>query len=1150
MPQEGAIPGPVAGRYVLIERVGKGSMSTVYRAHDRLRDQRVVAVKLLNSEHGDELRQELFSREVRALSCVNHPHIVEVLDSGWSEIHQCSYLVLEYLPRTLVHLIEEHRHDPDHSWCWPLMRDMASALAHAHSEGIVHRDVKPSNVLLAADGSAHLADFGISWLRYELSQHGITVSSFWSIGYAAPEQRSAQQADERSDIYSLGCVFYHMFSRREPPRDGLTSELVRGLSGVPKQVLRVLERMLATDPAHRTQKMTEVCRQLEITRNLELLPEVFLKVTDQARRDLYTLGLTENTLMETACQYLLEEELGGDNPHEVRCMLEREGAIRLYTETLRLICKQDQTLLLLAVAAVHAPYQAQFAQQKEQASPVRYLWQVIGEQETRQIPPSQYAELKHTLTQLVARLSQQASQHLSERKKIRERRDFLATWSNVLAYLREQLDAVPQLRYTSRTYDAETVAFVLAQPVPDDLNWPPNAPIIALNPEQANQVYFVGHVMSSSGKTIEVSRDAGDVTRALDPPETLPPRGIITVFQQEATVALERLERALDLLLWGGTANPRMPEVLRDLAQAAFLPIDERLHFFQPELGVDQQQAVRQALSTQDLFLLQGPPGTGKTTTLAEIVLQILRKTPNARILITSQSNVAVNHLITRIAELPADQPIEIVRVGRAEKIGHGAQAWIVDQRLADWREQILAKTETVLQVLQERVTARRQAHRAQRSEASEDTLLLSQQWLKELDPRIQSLNQQAQSKQEAEEQDLWETLDLIRQTLPEEARPSQADTLAEEHRRLTAQVTRLLSPQFPGCQEEDLVALVKQWRRIFGRDFTFARPILERASVLASTCQMTGGYYLKEQQFDWVIIDEAGRATTAELLVPLVRARKAILVGDERQLPPMLDEALNEQVLSRLGTNREELTQSLFASLVAQAREENLPSVQMLATQFRMHPAIGKMVSTVFYQGQLTHQVSLGDRAHHLPWLERPVAWLTTSRLPEAKETRRAKSYYNRVEIQAISTLLHRMERTYLESEQHRTVAVITPYNAQIVELQAEILPGSSFWRALTIDISTIDAIQGMDRDIVIYSTVRSNPEGQIGFLRDRRRLNVALSRARQALLLVGDIMTLERGRAGALGNPYQELIRYLRSHPEECWIAPLSEKDLVPHG
>ena len=113
------------------------------------------------------------------------------------------------------------------------------------------------------------------------------------------------------------------------------------------------------------------------------------------------------------------------------------------------------------------------------------------------------------------------------------------------------------------------------------------------------------------------------------------------------------------------------------------------------------------------------------------------------------------------------------------------------------------------------------------------------------------------------------EMLSLIRDTLPEDARGEALPALAQEAQRLSLIVANLLSPGSSDSHEQALLRLVTNWRKIFGKQEDFARPILERASILAATCLISGGYYLREQQFDWAIIDEAGRATAPELLVP-----------------------------------------------------------------------------------------------------------------------------------------------------------------------------------------------------------------------------------------------------------------------------------------
>ena len=112
--------------------------------------------------------------------------------------------------------------------------------------------------------------------------------------------------------------------------------------------------------------------------------------------------------------------------------------------------------------------------------------------------------------------------------------------------------------------------------------------------------------------------------------------------------------------------------------------------YFQDWLSEDQKAAVSKAVSSNELFLIQGPPGTGKTSVITEIVLQILKREPEARILLTSQSNVAVDHALTQIANAAGDFPPEMVRLGRSEKIGHGGESWTLSERARAWRQEVL----------------------------------------------------------------------------------------------------------------------------------------------------------------------------------------------------------------------------------------------------------------------------------------------------------------------------------------------------------------------------------------------------------------------------------------------------------------------------
>src|SRR2546423_5703281 len=206
----------IASRYELEQLVGKGGMSSVYRAHDRLLE-RTVAIKLLHEHYSrDEDYVERFRREARSAAKLSHPNIVTVIDRGEADGRQ--FIVFEYIDgQNLKQLLESKGRLPVRT-ALELAIEIGSALAFAHDSGLVHRDVKPQNVLLG-NGDVKVTDFGIARsgdVKQGLTQTGTVLGTS---DYIAPEQASGQPVSVLSDVYSLGVVLYELLAG-EPPYSG------------------------------------------------------------------------------------------------------------------------------------------------------------------------------------------------------------------------------------------------------------------------------------------------------------------------------------------------------------------------------------------------------------------------------------------------------------------------------------------------------------------------------------------------------------------------------------------------------------------------------------------------------------------------------------------------------------------------------------------------------------------------------------------------------------------------------------------------------------------------------------------------------------------------------------------------------------------
>lgn len=261
------------GRYALESLIGIGGMANVYKAQD-LRGERTVAVKVLRDEflQNAELVRR-FKNESKAISILNHPNIVKVFDVSVTD--KLNYIVMEYIEGITLKDYMNQRGGPL-TWKETLhfIEQVLDALDHAHSKGVVHRDVKPQNIMLMADGTLKMMDFGIARFSREQSV-SVSEKVIGSVHYISPEQASGDETTLTADIYSVGVMMYEMLSGRLPfESDDAMAVVVKQISDkapslreiapdVPEALAEIAEHAMAKNPANRYQSAQEMKDDLE-----------------------------------------------------------------------------------------------------------------------------------------------------------------------------------------------------------------------------------------------------------------------------------------------------------------------------------------------------------------------------------------------------------------------------------------------------------------------------------------------------------------------------------------------------------------------------------------------------------------------------------------------------------------------------------------------------------------------------------------------------------------------------------------------------------------------------------------------------------------------------------------------------------------------
>jgi superfamily I DNA and/or RNA helicase len=535
----------------------------------------------------------------------------------------------------------------------------------------------------------------------------------------------------------------------------------------------------------------------------------------------------------------------------------------------------------------------------------------------------------------------------------------------------------------------------------------------------------------------------------------IPKQGFLKDDFTVKDIILNRQNNALKDLKNG---NSTIENLLSKISKVKLLEpkqaLPEITEWLNVELDNNQQYAVRKvlALHSGEFLAIQGPPGTGKTTVITESILQILKQEPRARILITSQSNQAVDNVLERIVKFPDMRVARFVR-GKAN-----------EARISDVASKYTYESVINLE-------------------------------LKKIGETIEQTKAHFAHSPLGELQQKWQ-------------------------------------------------------KRIQGGDESLEETILKNINVIFGTLVGIASWKIfKKLQFDYVIVDEAGRATLPELAITLNRATKFVLIGDHKQLPPVFeDEIINEAKIK--GYSKEELRTTVFEELYEKLKEDRLEYSHFLNRNYRMHSSIANLISQMFYEEKIITKNAELDRqkAHRLSSLKHHVYWYSTEKFETRQENSAGTSWNNRTNAVEVKRLLSKINQEYQAQalDIRKTVGIISPYRSQSDLLKQIIKAKSEEWTHLEIEIATVDAFQGSDKDIVVFDTVRSNPSNRLGHITDVKRLNVALSRAKELLLIVGDANCAYQGKFDENNpNPYKQLLEIIRTKTDLYGFEKLTEHE-----
>lgn len=1102
--------GKILGKYEIIEKLGQDR----YKAQYANKEFELTQIKR------DE-NNESFSFTASKLNHLRHKNLstiqVEEDDGHFYLVKEC--FDFENLSETFMVDFDE---EPDYKHLFECYLQLCDGLQYIDKQGLYHGNINPSNILIDTSGKesyqVFLLDFGKSYYYKDFTQE------VGGLRFYAPEQMGLVDSTPsiKSDIYSFGLCMLKLLLDSFEDCKALESY------SSPKDLEAILQKVQKNEILLLVKK----CCHFEPESRISLsdLHKEILRLYDKAMpKNTYELKCKNNTTLK---MYAENNDLDVDKLDSIMKHIQKR--ITGYTAYIRQFEENKKSGELeskLEIAINDLVFICSAVKNTNS-----YLWvRQVRENEPIRIEKiaTEGLELRHNFVfttkgyyapkscaSNIATLKNELDYRFKlnkleiEQKKIDVKA--IASEERLLEAIKKDIDSKKKTHLAKLTEikrGADELIFTLTEPKDKQENeieskakesspkdskatqaveppFKPNEEVIIQEKYNINSLKqddsFKGLVKRYDAKSQQITiglnnkYDAPDKSKEQ---ELKTKEWAISYDYQVREILWSKQNSALEELKKG---NTQIPNLLRKINEPTELKENEQReidNYFNKNLDENQQEAVRKALSLEsecEILLIQGPPGTGKTTTITEIVKQYQRFHKHYKILITSQSNQAVDNVLEKIC-VSKDNPSgedKLFRIGNNEKkMSEIARQYtpekVLDKILKDNRERIKHNT-------------------------------------------ITDSNPMIESKLKKLQQGFLKTLETL------SSKMANADTTKTKGKR----------------DSETFRLFTKDIRLFFG-----------------TLLGISSWKSFRDVVFDVAIVDEAGRATLSELLVPCIKAKRIILVGDHKQLAPVVEDDVIEKLNtdSKKGSDefkadKKDVTTSLFERLFERI-ESKLDACEylynfrhILTYNYRAHTSICDLYSKAFYEGILQTKPEISaTKTHKLQAFKTNAVWLDTGKRNDKEDKQEGTGKINRCNASIIYHTLKSLKDQILESGKIKDIGIITPYQDQSKLLKGELKNIQEEYKKanISIDIGTVDSFQGSDRDMIIYDCVRSSKTqntdkvqkerkgSKIDFIADAKRLNVSLSRSKKLLLIVGDKEYLRTASVSDGENPFSAIIK-----------------------